>query len=386
MGKLSAKRAESIKDPGRHGDGDGLYLQVSSTGTRSWLVFFRWHGKRREMGLGAYPAISLAEARRKAEEAHRLVRQGIDPIEQKKRPDGSLFGAVADRFIAERVELFKNESHKRAWIRSLTHYAKPIRHIPVDKLATEDVARVVRPVLLATWPTGKKLRIHIAQVLDFARALGLRSAPNPAAWADNLDAILPPRADNEQHLPAMPWRDVPAFIAALRQRAAAAARLTEFTILTTCRSAEARGLTFAEIDRDERVWALPAGRSKTSTEHKFPLCDRATQIIEEMALDHDGHDDALIFPSPSGKMFSDAASARLMERMGVTGVTLHGFRSSFSDWAHEATNHSHEAIEGTLQHAIGSAVSRAYRRTDALDKRRALVTDWSAYCNQDCVI
>ncbi len=384
MGRLTARGIASIKKPGRHADGGNLYLSVSSAGTKSWTFMWSRGKKQKEMGLGPYPRVGLAEARSRAEEAHRQICNGIDPVAEKRRSKGLTFGDVADRFIKERVALFKNKAHRRQWVRSLTELARPIRGVPIADMDTNHVLSVVEPVWRTRWPTGKKLRIHIAKVLDFAKPLDLRDGPNPAAWAGNLALVLPDRETPEKHWPAMGWRDVPAFVEKLRQRPAIAARLTEFVVLTACRSDEARAMTFAEVNRSESLWVIPPERTKTGKKSgrptRIPLSSRALEILDEAALRGDGFPDSLCFPSPRGKKLSDQAAAQLMERMGVNGACLHGFRTSLSTWAHDMTDHAHEVIEEALAHSVGTSVSRAYNRGDQLEKRRALMSDWGKYC------
>jgi integrase len=338
--------------------------------------------------FGSYPTVGLAAARKKAIDASRLVDDGKDPVAERKRTDGLDFGVVADRYLAERVDpVFKNAAHRRQWRRSLTDLAAPIRNTPVSDITVDDILAVLKPVWSTRWPTAKKLRIHLQKTLDFARALGLRSGPNPASWSGNLDAILPPRPSPEQHWPAMPWQDIPQFVAKLREREALAARLCEFAILTGCRSDEARAATFAEINRDESVWIIPPARTKTGGKTgkptRIPLTQRALEILDEVAPLGDGFPDSLCFPSPRGKKLSDQAVAKLLARMGVQNGTacLHGFRTSLSTWGHDTTGHAWEVVEKALAHAVGNSVSRAYDRGDALEKRRSLMEDWAAFCS-----
>jgi integrase len=378
MGKLTARKVETAK-PGKYGDGGGLQLAVASSGAKKWVLRFLWKGKAREMGLGSYPEVGLAEAREKAMVGRRRARSGIDPIADRRKDRSTpTFGELADEVTGQLAEGFRNEKHRAQWRMTLTVYAGPLRAKPVDKIETTDVLAVLRPIWQEKPETASRLRGRIERVLNAAKAKGCRSGENPAAWRGHLDNLLPKRQKlTRGHHAAMPYADIPAFVARLREREAVAALALEFAILTAARSGEVLGARWREIDFDTRVWTIPAERMKAAREHRVPLNTRAVAIVHKM---NDARTGDHVFPGTvRGRPLSAMAMDMVMRRMDEH-VTVHGFRSSFRDWAGNETHFPRELAEADLAHVVGDKAEQAYRRSDALEKRRALMEAWAAYC------
>jgi integrase len=379
---LAAKFVETVAKPGRHADGNGLYLAVKPTGAKSWSFLYMRDGRRREMGLGGYPDVSLAMARRMAAKHREALALGRDPLTERETPRIPTFGEAADEYIATHSEAWRNEKHVAQWQMTLTHYAAPLRSLPVDRVAVPDVVAVLKPLWSSRPETASRLRGRIEAVLDAAKAEGFRHGENPAAWRGNLKHLLPrPAKLSRGHHSAMHYREVPGFVAKLRKRRAAAALALEFIILTAARAGEVLGAVWGEVDMDEAVWTVPAIRMKSGRTHRVPLSRRALEILNAMhAVRSSDAVDELIFPgSRKGRPLSGMATAMLMRRMGHGEITTHGFRSSFRDWAGEITDFPREIVEAALAHAVGDATERAYRRGDALEKRRQLMEAWASY-------
>lgn len=383
--KLSARAVATIDKPGRHSDGNGLYLIVDPTGARRWLFLFRWEGKLKEMGLGGVGVgvVSLADARTAADAARILVRNGRNPIEQRRQAravqaGAVTFGTFADDLVPELAKSFRNAKHAAQWTSTLNTYAASLRPLPIEAIGTADVLAVLQPIWTTKSETASRVRGRIERVLDAAKAKGLRTGDNPAAWRGNLESLLGKRERlTRGHHAAMPFVKVPAFVADLHDRKAVAALALEFMILTAARVGEVIGATTAEIDREAKVWTAPASRMKAGKEHRVPLSDRALAILDEVAPFRTG--DHLFPGQRRGRPLSNAAFDALLTRMKITDVTPHGFRSSFRDWAGEATAFPREVAEAALAHAVGDETERAYRRADALAKRRKLMDAWAAY-------
>jgi integrase len=382
-GKLTARAAATSK-PGRHGDGAGLYLVVSATGARKWVYRFTFGGKVTEMGLGSADGASLAQARVKAGLARQSVAAGRNPIEARREAmrieaGKPTFGAVADALIAAKESEWRNEKHRAQWRMTLETYAAPLRSRPVDEIDTGAVLAVLTPLWQTKPETASRLRGRIEAVLDAAKAQGHRSGENPAAWRGHLSHLLPKRGKlTRGHHAAMAYDGVPAFVARLREREALAAMALEFTILTAARSGEALGALWCEIDLAAKVWTVPAERMKAAREHRIPLSDRAFAILERLAK---AKTVDFVFPSSrAGKPLSGMAMEMLLRRMDQDNVTVHGFRSAFRDWAGNETSFPREIAEAALAHVIGDKAEQAYRRGDALEKRRALMAAWANHC------
>ena len=381
--KLTARAAATTK-PGRYGDGGGLYLVVSPSGARKWVYRFTYAGKVTETGLGSANVVSLAEARRKAYEARRLLDAGENPVVAKRkaaaiRAGVPTFGTVADAFVKAKESEWRNEKHKAQWRASLTDLAAPLRALPVDEIDTAAVLSVLKPLWQAKPETASRLRGRIEAVLDAAKAQGHRTGENPAAWRGHLTHLLSKRGKlSRGHHAAMDYRDVPAFVAKLRECDTIAAMALEFCLLTAARSAEVYGARWSEIDMAAKVWILPAERMKGAREHRVPLCVRAVNLLERLRA---ARTCDYVFSSPRGlKPLSHVAMAKVMHRLQIAGPTVHGFRSAFRDWAGNETHFAREVAEAALAHVIGDAAERAYRRGDALEKRRALMAAWASYC------
>jgi integrase len=382
--KLSARGIATNAEPGRHSDGEGLYLNVTPSGARSWLFMWKKDGKRREMGLGSAGSVSLARARELASECRAQVAAGLDPIQVRDAADKTksgtpTFGAIADALIASKEVEWRNPKHRAQWRMTLTKYAAPLRPRPVDEIDTEAVLSVLKPLWQTKPETASRLRGRIEAVLDAARAQGHRSGENPAAWRGHLAHIFPKRGKlGRGHHAAMPYAEVPAFMARLRQQETIPALALEFCILTAARSGEVLGARWSEIDMAAKVWTVPAERMKAGREHRVPLCERAVNILDRLAK---AMINDFVFPGHrQGKPLSRAAMADVIDRMGVEGATVHGFRSAFRDWAGNETHFAREVAEAALAHVVGDAAEQAYRRGDALEKRRTLMAAWAAYC------
>lgn len=380
--KLTARTVATVAGPGRFSDGGGLYLTVDPSGARRWLFMYRHSGKQREMGLGGTGAVSLADARRKRDEARKLLADGLDPLAEKRRAGEKAapvvtFGAFSDDLVASLAKGFKSEKHIHQWRASLARYAGPIRDKAVDEVGTDDVLTILEPIWTEKSETASRVRARIERVLDAAKARGLRTGENPARWRGHLDQLLSKRRRlTRGHHAALPFQDVPAFVARLRERDAVTARALEFLILTAGRSGEVLGARWSEIDRAAKLWTIPGTRMKAGKEHRVPLGDRALAILEDVEPLRRGE---YIFPSfRADKPLSNMAFDALLTRMKVQ-ATAHGFRSSFRDWAGEETSFPREIAETALAHAVGDATERAYRRGDALEKRRALMDAWAAF-------
>ena len=380
--KLTARAAATTK-PGRYGDGDGLYLVVAPSGARKWVYRFTYAGKVTEAGLGSADVVPLAAARDKAREARKLLEAGQNPIEAKRqaaivKAEKPTFGQAADALMASKESEWRNPKHRAQWRMTLTKYAAPLWLRPVDEIDTAAVLAVLKPLWQTTPETASRLRGRIEAVLNSAKAQGHRSGENPAAWRGHLSHLLPKRGMlTRGHHAAMAYADVPAFIAELRTRESLAALALEFTILTAARSGEVLGARWSEIDMVAKVWTIPAERMKATREHRIPLCDRAAAVLERLAQAKTGE---FVFPGQrAGKPPSNAAMDQLLRRMGQKGVTVHGFRSAFRDWTGNETHYQREVAEAALAHVVGDKAEQAYRRGDALEKRRALMEAWANF-------
>jgi integrase len=378
-GNLTARKVETAK-AGKYSDGGNLYLIVSASGSRKWVLRFTWRGRAKEMGLGSANSVPLADAREKAASARRKIAQGLNPIEERKRDNGTpTFGEMADLVLDSLAAGFRNEKHKAQWKMTLETYAAPLRGKPVDTITTEDVLSVLKPIWTTKAETASRLRGRMEKVLDAAKAKGFRHGENPARWRGHLDHLLPKRPNlSRGHHAAMPYEDVAAFIGRLRESDSLAARALELTILTAARSGEILGMRWSEIDLDKRVWTLPPDRMKAGKEHRVPLSERAVAMLRQLAETKTGE---FVFPGQrKNRPLSDMAMEMVLRRMYADNVTVHGFRSSFRDWAGNETSYPRDLIETALAHVIGDKAEQAYRRSDALEKRRALMEAWGEYC------
>ncbi|HSH93183.1 MAG TPA: integrase arm-type DNA-binding domain-containing protein [Roseimicrobium sp.] len=384
MNRLTARGITALSKPGRHYDGDGLYLVVDTNGSKRWVFLFRRDGKLKEMGLGGLSSVPLSAARALAAGARQVVAAGRNPIELRKAhaaaDNAVTFGAFADQLVTDIQSGFRNEKHRWQWKHTLETYAASLRPLTFDAVTTEKVLEVLTPLWQTKQETASRLRGRIERVLDAAKAKGLRTGENPARWRGHLDSLLPRRKKLQRgHHAAMPYSDVPAFIVELRKREAVAALMLEFTILTAARTGEVTGATWGEIDRKAKLWTVPAERMKAGKAHRVPLSARALEIVEKVEVLRTEGD--FLFPGPrKGKPHSNMAMLALMKRrMDLEDLTIHGFRSSFRDWAGECTAFPREVAEAALAHVVGDEVERAYRRGDALEKRRELMDAWARF-------
>jgi integrase len=378
-GSLTARRVETAK-PGKHSDGGNLYLIVSITGARKWVLRFTWRGNAKEMGLGSAGSVTLADAREKAASARRKIAKGLNPIDERRRDGGiPTFGNMADDVRASLSMGFRNEKHKAQWKSTLETYAAPLRAKPVDTIATDDVLAVLKPIWTTKAETASRVRGRIEKVLDAAKAKGFREGENPARWRGHLDHLLPrPSKLSRGHHAAMPYEEVAAFIAKLRAREAASAQALELCILTAARSGEILGMRWSEVDFDKNIWTVPAARMKAGREHRVPLASRGVTILRQLEKVSTGE---FVFPGRArNKPLSNMAMEMVLRRMKIEDATVHGFRSSFRDWAGNVSSAPREVVETALAHVIGDKAEQAYRRRDALEKRRKLMDAWAAYC------
>lgn len=390
--KLSALFVSKTTKPGRYADGNGLYLQISKSGSKSWIFRYMLEGKAREMGLGSVGTVSLAQARDKAVAARLVAREdGVDPIDRRKeekrlekleKGSAKTFKECALELHEELKPGWKNKKHAQQWINTLEQYVFPkIGDVAVVHVDTELVLRCLKPLWVTKTETAQRVMQRIRSVLDAAKALGYRKADsaNPATWAGNLDKLLakPTKIKKVQHHPALPYQDIPEFMAKLREETGIAARALELCILTAVRSNEVRQADGAEVVTSKATWTIPADRMKMGQEHRVPLTKRALEVIEA----HGPRAGALIFPGQrQGRPLSDVGLTKVLRRLGYPVITVHGFRSTFKDWASETTNFPNEVTEMALAHAIDDKTEAAYRRGDLFRKRIALMDAWAAYC------
>jgi integrase len=377
---LSARTVATLTKPGRHSDGGGLYLNITASGARSWVFMWKADGKRREMGLGSLRDVPLAKARERAAEVRQKLADGLDPIAARDKPKVMTFGEAADALIESMSSSWRNDKHRAQWKMTLTIYCEPLRTKPVTEIGTEDVLKVLQPLWTTKPETASRLRGRMERVFDFARARGQAIGENPARWRGHLDAVLPKRAMlTRGHHKAMPFDEVPAFVLALRNREGVAPRALEFAILTAARSGEVMGARWNEFNLEARVWTVPANRMKAGREHRVPLSSRAVEILQGL---RERRLSDLVFPGvKAGRPLSVMALEMVLRRMKAD-VTVHGFRSAFRDWAGERTHFPREVAEAALAHLVGDAVERAYRRGDALEKRRELMDAWASFLEQ----
>ncbi len=395
VGKLTALKVGRNLPAGMYPDGAGLYLHVSASGAKSWIYRYSLRGKAREMGIGALSAVSLADARIKAA-AHRALRQeGIDPIEARKadRAQAALedakaitFKEAAQRYIASHRTGWKAAKHAGLWENTLATYAEPvIGKVSVQAIDTGLVLKVLEPIWATKPETASRVRGRIEVILDWAKSRGLRQGENPARWRGHLQFQLPARSKvrRVKHHAALPFAELPDFMAQLREQEGIGARALEFTILTAARTGEIIGATRDEANAAEKLWTVSAERMKAGKEHRVPLSARALSILRDATALQTG-DDAFIFPGGKrGKPLSNMAMDAVLRRMGYKEgrATVHGFRSTFRDWAAERTNYPNEVVEMALAHAVSDKVEAAYRRGDLFEKRRRLMAEWATYCN-----
>jgi integrase len=377
--KLTARKVQTARH-GKYSDGGNLYLVVSRTGSRKWMLRFTWRGRAKEMGLGSAASVPLADAREKAAAARRRIAEGLNPIDERKRDKGvPTFGEFADE-VREAISAgFRNEKHKAQWKSTLESYAASLRTKPVDTISTDDVLAALKPIWTIKAETAARVRGRIEKVLDAAKAKGFRNGENPARWRGHLDHLLPRQSKLARgHHAAMPYEHVAAFIASLQKRAALASLALELCILTAARSGEILGMQWSELDLDRRIWTVPANRMKAGREHRVPLSPRAVAILRQL---EELKTSDFVFPGQAhNKPLSNMAMEMVLRRMKIENATVHGFRSSFRDWAGNVSSFPREVAETALAHVIGDKAEQAYRRGDALEKRRKLMDAWCGYC------
>ncbi len=385
-GKLTKRLVENL-GAGRHGDGGGLYLVVDPSGARRWIVRVTVKGQknakgaplRTDFGLGGADVVTLNAARERALEYRRMAKSGLNPRYNASR-EIPTFEELAKQVHIERLPTWKNPKHGQQWLNTLRDYAFPkIGRMPVDAIGQPEVLMCLSPIWTEKHETARRLAQRIKTVLDVARSKGFRDGENPITAVKEA-AVLPKVKAKVEHHDAMPWKDVPAFYAELDQRSAVAAKALQFTILTACRTSEVLGMTWDEVDEDARLWVIPASRMKGGVQHRVPLTDEMMCILAQMKK----LSSTYVFEGQKRhKPLSNMSMLMLLRRMGRGQFTVHGFRSTFRDWAGEAAGAPREVAEAALAHQVGSDVERAYARSDLLERRRELMASWSdAVCNE----
>ena len=385
--RLTAIKVAKINKPGRDGDGNGLVLQVSKWGTKAWLFRFERDGRERQMGLGPVNVLTLAEAREKTRECRKTLLNGLDPIETRRSDRmrarveaarGVTFRQCAEHYITAHEAAWRNDKHRAQWKSTLATYAYPtIGNLSVFAVDTALVLKIIEPLWRTKSETASRIRGRIESVLDWATVRGFRQGENPARWKGHIDKLLPPRSKVRavKHHPALPYPEVPQFMADLRSRDGISARALELTILTALRTGEVIGAQWPEFDTEARIWIIPAERMKSGREHRVAISDRVLEIMSALPRKDD-----FVFPGARrGTPISNMAMLELMRGMRPAYVP-HGFRSTFRDWAAERTNYPNHVVEMALAHVVENKVEAAYRRGDLFEKRRRLMTDWAKYC------
>jgi integrase len=389
---LTTKRVRELTEPGRYGDGRGLYLQVTRAGVRSWLLRYERGGRERAMGLGPVSEFTLEQARERARLERQRLHEGTDPIDARREERARrladhaaaeaanvTFEACADQYFKFHSQKWNNAKHTAQFLSSLRAYAYPVLgKLPVADIDKALVLKALEPIWYTKTETASRVRGRIEQVLDFAKVRGYRTGENPAAWDGNLVHALPPRAGiaKVRHYSALTFAELPAFMKLLGDRQGMAARALEFVILTAARTGEVIGARWSEIDMAAKVWVIPPERMKAKREHRVPLSPRAIEILEALPREGD-----FVFPgTQKGTAISNMAMGQLLKRMRRTDITVHGFRSTFRDWAAETTNYPNDVVEMSLAHVIKNKVEAAYRRGDLLEKRARLMAEWARYC------
>jgi integrase len=389
---LTAKQVATIKEPGRYGDGKGLYLQVTPAGVRSWVLRYERGGRERMMGLGPVGDFTLEMARERASAARRLLKDGVDPLDARNQERAKQV-AEAAKAAAETVTFedcvkkyykfhspkWKNAKHAAQFLSTLKTYAYPVLgKLPVAAIDKTLVLKALEPIWHTKTETATRVRSRIENVLDYARVNGYRDGENPAAWDGNLIHALPAPGDIAKvvHHAALPYVEVPAFMAQLADREGLAARALKFSILTAARTGEVIGATWDEIDLAAKVWVVPDSRMKARKEHRVPLSGPALEILKALPREAD----FVFIGGSKGAAISNMAMAQLLKRMGRTDITVHGFRSTFRDWVAEKTSYPNIVAEMALAHVIDNKVEAAYRRGDLFAKRARLMAEWARYC------
>ena len=388
LNRLSPVDLKNKTKRGYYADGGGLYFRVSEFGTKSWVFRYTVAGKAREMGLGAFPDVAIKEARERAAEARKTLRDGIDPIEVRKHAHSAnaassaaalSFEQCAAAYIAAKEPEWKNAKHGKQWRNTLATYAYPV----IGKILMRDVEQahilqILEPIWTTKTETASRLRGRIENVIDYATARGYRTGDNPARWRGHLDMILakPSKVAKVDHHAALPYIEIGSFMTELKNQIGQGARALEFAILTAARSGEVRGATWDEIDLNAPVWTIPKDRMKAAKEHRIPLSPAAVELLENL---HCMADSNLVFPNIKGKELSDMTLTAVLRRM-ERPVTAHGFRSTFRDWAGETTAFPREVIEHALAHQLKDKAEAAYARGTLFEKRRKLMEAWATYC------
>ena len=385
--KLNVKQVEKLireAKPGATADGCGLYLRITTTGNASWQYRYQLHGTRRTMGLGACSAVTLADARAKAAEANTMVKSGTDPLTIREAQalavvkQSTTFKDVADEYIASHRHGWKNAKHAQQWENTLAQYVHPLLGTKqVDAITTADVLAILKPIWQTKAETATRIRSRIELVIDAAKAQSLSEAPNPARWKGHLDKLLPKRTKaSKGHHAALDYQQMPAFYKRLMtERDSLSATALAITILTACRTSEVLLAQWSEIDLIAKMWVIPANRMKAGNEHRVPLTAEVLSLLERLPTR-----EGFLFPgAKQDKSLSNMAMTMVLRKLGRDDLTVHGFRSTFRDWAAETTNHPNMVCEMALAHTIGNAAEAAYRRGDLMERRRMLMADWANY-------
>ena len=388
--KLSAKKVGALNQTGNYGDGGGLWLQVSKWQSKNWVFRFTFDGKRREMGLGSCKDVDLADARILADTFRKMVRNGIDPIEARKaertaqraeRMNNVAFPFCAEKYIEAHRHGWKNVKHAQQWTNTLTQYAYPvIGETPVKNIDTTHILRILEPIWTTKTETASRLRSRLENVLDWATTRGYRTGDNPARWKGHLENLLPKpsKVKKVEHHAALPYPQMHSFIQALRYHDHISALALEFLVLTAARTSEVIAATWDEINLHEMIWVIPANRMKAQREHRVPLSSRCLEILHK-ALNM-RQSDFIFSGGRANKGLSNAAMDKLLQVTMNYDCTVHGFRSSFRDWAGERTHYPSDLCEMALALTIRNKTEAAYRRGDMLEKRRQMMNDWQKFC------
>jgi len=394
---LTARQVETARKPGFYADGNGLYLRVAPGGSRSWVYRFMLNGRRRDMGLGPYPLVTLASARERVAAARLVKLDGTDPLEERRagalkarveRAKVVTFAEAAQQYVSAHRAGWRGARAVQDWTGTIEAYVLPIfGDLPVAEIDTGLVMQAIQPIWNTKTATATRVRARVEAVLDWCRVRGYRQGENPARWKGHIEALLPRKSKVApvEHHPAMPYGEVAAFLAELRYVESSAARALEFAILTAARSGEVIGARWDEIDIPNRLWIVPAARMKSGREHRVPLSPPAMAVLEKIAETR--YSDWVFSGRQVGQPIGKMAMLLTLQRVsGRDDISVHGFRSSFRDWCAELTQYPSELAEMALAHSINSAVEAAYRRGDMFDRRRKLAEAWGRFCTAPATV